>query len=561
MTWLYIPSSFAPESACLERESAPHSSFSASSIEPFATWNARPLLPANLPRLWKREPLIRRLSGLTYSRSEAQTGADLWIASLRASRAKTSPLRAAGLGSTANAQAYSSMCSTLPTIAERSSSFWRTSQASLLPPPPLWTKPKAISKSERPPESWENWPTAGGTRNGSLFPRPTWVPAMGEPGGSVSPGAVRWDTPDTMPEMPNTGSNRKAQPAGLGNQAKLVASQKWPTPDAAMHQGANTSQGPAGSRPNIALASRMWTTPDVCSGARDMSKIDPELQKRANTKRTTGLPTEAAMWLTPNVPNGGRSVSPELVASHGMTETGEKRTVGLESQTRHWATPTAQEFTGAGHPESKQGAMNLRSQTQAWAPPDCNTSSYSIGKFGPNLRQQATDWPTPRATDGTKGGPNQAGSKGDLMLPSAAAQWPTPASRDYRTPNSQESQESQESRKHTGGEQLPNFIEHHFLPLAPQIPSGVTFSVPVVSVHGAELSPTTRPEHVLGRLRLNPAFGCWLMGWPSWWTNPGLTSFAKSEMVSYRSALQQQLSYFFDAPDLLLEVTTPLELT
>ena len=27
--------------------------------------------------------------------------------------------------------------------------------------------------------------------------------------------------------------------------------------------------------------------------------------------------------------------------------------------------------------------------------------------------------PTPRATDGTKGGPNQAGSSGDLMLPSA----------------------------------------------------------------------------------------------------------------------------------------------
>lgn len=31
-------------------------------------------------------------------------------------------------------------------------------------------------------------------------------------------------------------------------------------------------------------------------------------------------------------------------------------------------------------------------------------------------------WPTPRATDGTKGSPNQRGSKGDLTLPSAAAQ-------------------------------------------------------------------------------------------------------------------------------------------
>jgi hypothetical protein len=114
------------------------------------------------------------------------------------------------------------------------------------------------------------------------------------------------------------------------------------------------------------------------------------------------------MWMTPNVPNGGRSVSAELVASKGTTADGEKRTVGLESQTKYWATP------------------------------DCNTSTYSNGKMGPNIREQATSWnansaainspnpagatdvptakatawPTPKGSDGTKGGPNQAGSKG-----------------------------------------------------------------------------------------------------------------------------------------------------
>lgn len=39
---------------------------------------------------------------------------------------------------------------------------------------------------------------------------------------------------------------------------------------------------------------------------------------------------------------------------------------------------------------------------------------------------------TPRATDGTKGGPNQRGSSGDLMLPSAVAMLPTPTSRDHK---------------------------------------------------------------------------------------------------------------------------------
>ena len=35
-------------------------------------------------------------------------------------------------------------------------------------------------------------------------------------------GALVFDTPDTMPEAPNSGSNRKRQPAGLGNQVKLL---------------------------------------------------------------------------------------------------------------------------------------------------------------------------------------------------------------------------------------------------------------------------------------------------------------------------------------------------
>lgn len=475
MTWLYIPSKSVPASACSEKPSGLDLNTSELPTEPFVTWSGKPVLAANLSRLWKREPSIRRLSGLTYSRSEAETGAAQWIASLRVSRAKTCPLRAAGLGSTESAAGSSSTSWTLPTIAKRDSSFWRTSEASLLPPPPLWTKPKGLSMNARPPESWENWPTAGGMRNGCIFQRPKWAPAMSESDGFALPGA-------------------------------------WPTPDCNTSTYSNGHMGK-----NIREAASQWLTPNV-----------------------------------PNVPNGGRSVSAELVASKGMTDAGEKKTVGLESQTKHWATPTNNEHTGAGHPDSKQGALNLRSQVNAW--------------------------PTPRGTDGTKGGPNQAGSKGDLMLPSAAAQWnvssagtnsqstlgatdaptakvkgsttpvlarPTPAARDAKGANSSEHVTTNGTgRMHM--DQLPNFVEHHFLRLGQQTQSGETLSTPVVSVHGAELSPTTRPGHVLGRLRLNPAFGCWLMGWPWWWTNPGVTSFAKSEMVLYRSALQQRLCTFFD---------------
>jgi hypothetical protein len=39
--------------------------------------------------------------------------------------------------------------------------------------------------------------------------------------------------------------------------------------------------------------------------------------------------------------------------------------------------------------------------------------------------------PTPRASDGVKGGPNQRGSSGDLMLPAAVMLLPTPTATPY----------------------------------------------------------------------------------------------------------------------------------
>lgn len=439
MTWAYIPSKSAPELACLAKDCEPGSSTWASRIAPCATLSGKHTQPLSWQRASKKEAWTQLLCGPTYLPSTLQHGMALWIASLRASRAKTSALPESELGLTAPAPGSSSTSSTLPTLAVRAASFWRTSQASLLPPPPLWTRPKANSKSAQPPESWENWPTAGGMRNGSLFQRQTWVPATAGQGGSASRGD---------------------------------------------------------------------------------------------------------QWLTPNVPNGGRSVPPELVASKGMTADGQKRTVGLESQSRYWATP------------------------------DCNTSTYSNGKMGPNIRQQATQWATPRAGDGEKGGPNQAGSKGDLMLPSMAAQWPTPsaavmndaespeswharadaikakgingngaglpltiavkqwptpASRDYRTPNSM----SYAERGGGGmkGEQLVNFVAHSSHLAQP-------------TQHG-ETSSSSGPN---SPRRLSPVFGEWLMGWPLQWTKAEPSASNASATESYRCALQQQLSYLFSEP-------------
>lgn len=67
----------------------------------------------------------------------------------------------------------------------------------------------------------QTFPASGSMRSGLVFEHPPWVPRMDGSGFSSSRGLL-FDTPDTMPDAPNAGSNRKAQPAGLGNQVHAL---------------------------------------------------------------------------------------------------------------------------------------------------------------------------------------------------------------------------------------------------------------------------------------------------------------------------------------------------
>ncbi len=227
--------------------------------------------------------------------------------------------------------------------------------------------------------------------------------------------------------------------------------------------------------------------------------------------------------------------------------------------------------------------------SSSWPTARANDSEKR-GMVTPNSRAglvgAAQLWPTAKASDGTKGGPNQAGSSGDLMLPSAAAQWqtpgsdsfrsrggnrkteqgldrqarnlwasptasgnrttkrapshgkthgevlagqagswPTPAARDAKGANSEEHVTANGSgRMHM--DQLPNYVAHTFLRPDQNRNSGQTSSQPCP----------------ISRQRLNPAFVCWLMGWPTWWTKPEPMPFAVRAMASWRFRLRQRLA-------------------
>ena len=132
-----------------------------------------------------------------------------------------------------------------------------------------------------------------------------------------------------------------------------------------------------------------------------------------------------------------------------------------------------------------------------------------------------TNWSTPKATDGAKGGPGQSyGSGGTPPLPAQAAQWPTPAAQNWKG-------SSEASVTRADGKSRMDILHY-------RAEQGFIRPAPVITPDGKRFSPHTpisRPlwgsmiashGHVAcrrilkarARRRLNPLFVGWLMGWP-----------------------------------------------
>ncbi|WP_240793941.1 DNA methyltransferase [Pseudorhodobacter turbinis] len=132
-----------------------------------------------------------------------------------------------------------------------------------------------------------------------------------------------------------------------------------------------------------------------------------------------------------------------------------------------------------------------------------------------------TNWSTPEATDGAKGGPGQSyGSGGMPPLPAQAAQWPTPAAQNWKG-------SSEASIIRADGKSRMDILHY-------RAEQGFTHPAPAITPDGRQCShhaPISRPlwasmiashgraasRRILkarARRRLNPLFVGWLMGWP-----------------------------------------------
>jgi hypothetical protein len=191
------------------------------------------------------------------------------------------------------------------------------------------------------------------------------------------------------------------------------------------------------------------------------SKHDPN---RQDSQIQLAHEAQLAAWPTPNAMEGGQT-------SRGGERKGELLMGGL---------------VGRPTPNSPSGGPNTKA-----------TETHTGGMDLDGAAQLAS-WATPRGTDGEKGGPNQHGSKGDLMLPSQAAMasWSTPSSRDWKdTPGMSETGTNPDGSARARLDQLPRQAS---LTASGETPSGS----PAATGSGGQL---------------NPRFSLWLQGLPTAW--------------------------------------------
>lgn len=201
-------------------------------------------------------------------------------------------------------------------------------------------------------------------------------------------------------------------------------------------------------------------------------------------------------------------------------ERGREREWWLRAIRRHAHRPDrANELRCAGESAARVSLPSPRTS-------DTNGPGHH-GTGGPDLRTVVSIMPTPRAMDGTKGGPNQRGSSGDVMLPSVAAHLPTPTASlgEHR----RDSGVNPERRRAQGRTVSTADIVCHSLDAA-QFAAAQDWREYEPAIRRQEAAfghpaPLPTEPNKNGNPRLSAEFSSWLMGLePGWITDtPGIT--------------------------------------
>jgi DNA (cytosine-5)-methyltransferase 1 len=208
---------------------------------------------------------------------------------------------------------------------------------------------------------------------------------------------------------------------------------------------------------------------------------------------------EIPLLPTPAVNDMGAAYTPEtwdewtatMKAKHNNGN-GHGKSLNVEAQ-RLLPTPAARDSHNAGDPDRTADRMADRGQP--------------LSEVAVNVLM-----PTPRATDGTKGGPNQRGSSGDLMLPSAVSSLlPTPTAQDSAQSGGGYNGQTNVTLTDATVRQPARWGEYE----------------PAIRRWEAATRPAPEPTkpNSKGNPKLSDEFDEWLMGYPAGWITdvPGVT--------------------------------------
>jgi len=278
----------------------------------------------------------------------------------------------------------------------------------------------------------------------------------------LSPDAALLPTPVTEP-LTGNGHARN-----LGKEVALLPSPRTSDTNGAGHHG----DGGMDLRTAVAEIP-LFPTPTASEGRKgDMGQTATERRAAGHEVYIANALAEIPLLPTPAVNDMGAAYTPE--------------------EWDEWtATMKAKHNNGNGHGKS----LNVEAQR------------LSLDVEGDHLL------PTPRATDGTKGGPNQRGSSGDLMLPSAVNLLPTPTAMDSR------SSDGNPDTTGTHGTTLTDATVRQ--------PARWGEYEPAIRRWEAVTRPAPEPTklNAKGNPKLSDEFDEWLMGYPKGWITdvPGVT--------------------------------------
>lgn len=375
-------------------------------IETSVVWRDQYIPLRTWLKKWKTDHWMKSLNGLTLTPSESRDFEDLWIASLRESRAN----RLVAPGNSGEQPTSDGFGRGFMRLYERSgprSFFWRRSR---------------VSKSVGFPSSSLILTKSGMWGHGIIFERPTWRPrtkkekesscsqdwrtptASDATNGAVdSDGSLHlsaqvrrnWTTPSASMAIQgqNDPDGRRGQT--LAGQAR---GQDWPSPTASMITMQDLEQAKfAGNdprRPKYSEIGKNWPTPTI-NGNHNRAGLSPS----SGDGLSTAVKAAGSAWPTPTTRDwkdtGDLKNVPEncLLARRVMNvESGRRETENRNTDGNHlalWSTPRANDSTGPC--KHGEGGDDLKTQVNGLLNPRWTETLQGIPIGWTNVYSSATE--------------------------------------------------------------------------------------------------------------------------------------------------------------------------